>query len=46
MGNCCDNLDMDKTWIRKELSDYAVINDPSACIIATPVVPVICPEPS
>jgi hypothetical protein len=45
MGNCCDNLDMDKTWIRKELSDYAVINDPTACTITTPVTPVICPEP-
>ena len=46
MGNCCDNLDMDKLWIGKELSDYAVINDPSACTIVTPVDPVICPEPS
>ena len=46
MGNCCDNLDMDKLWIGKELSDYAIINDPTACVITTPVTPVICPEPS
>lgn len=46
MGDCCDNLDMDKLWIGKELSDYAVINDPSACTITTPVTPVVCPEPS
>ena len=46
MGNCCDNLDMDKLWIGKELSDYAVINDPTACIIKTPIVSVVCPEPT
>jgi hypothetical protein len=42
----CDNVNLDKLWIRKQLSDLAVINDPTACVITTPVVPVICPEPS
>ena len=46
MGNCCDNLDLDKLWIGKELSDYAVINDPTACVIEKPVTPIVCPEPS
>jgi hypothetical protein len=42
----CDNINLDKLWIRKNLSDLAVINDPTACIITTPVTPVICPEPT
>ena len=42
----CDNVDLDKRWIKKNLSDLAVINDPTACVITTPVTPVICPEPS
>lgn len=46
MGNCCDNLDLEKVWMDKELSDYAMINDPSACTIVTPVTPIVCPEPS
>jgi len=46
IANACDNINLDKLWIRKNLSDLAVINDPTACIITTPVVPVICPEPS
>jgi hypothetical protein len=44
-GNCCDTIDLDKLWIKKEQSDYSVMTDPTACIITTPVVPVICPEP-
>ncbi len=36
---------MDKLWIGKELSDYAVINDPTACVITKPIEPVVCPEP-
>lgn len=42
----CDTVSLEKTWIKKQLSDLAVINDPTACVITTPVVPVICPEPS
>lgn len=42
----CDNINLDKLWIRKNLSDLAVINDPTACIITTPVTPVVCPEPT
>ena len=46
IANACDNIDLDKLWIKKNLSDLAVINDPTACTVATPVTPVICPEPS
>jgi hypothetical protein len=46
IDSACDNINLDKLWIRKQLSDLATINDPTACIITTPVVPVICPEPS
>lgn len=42
----CDNINLDKLWIKKSLSDLAVINDPTACVITTPVTPVVCPEPS
>jgi hypothetical protein len=42
----CDNVNLERLWIKKNLSDLAVINDPTACIITTPVTPVICPEPS
>lgn len=45
IANACDNINLDKLWIRKNLSDLAVINDPTACVITTPPVPVICPEP-
>jgi hypothetical protein len=46
MNSMCDNVDLDRVWIKKMQSDLAVINDPTACIITTPVTPVICPEPS
>lgn len=42
----CDNVNLERLWIRKNLSDLAMINDPTACIITTPVKPVVCPEPS
>ena len=42
----CDNVNLERLWIKKNLSDLAVINDPTACVITTPVTPVICPEPS
>ena len=42
----CDTVNLDKVWIKKQLSDLAVINDPTACVITTPPVTVICPEPS
>ena len=45
-GNCCDNIDLDKLWIKKEQSDYSVMTDPNACVIPTEVTPIICPEPS
>jgi hypothetical protein len=46
IANACDNINLEKLWIKKNLSDLAVINDPTGCIITTPVTPVICPEPS
>jgi hypothetical protein len=42
----CDTVNLDKVWIKKQLSDLAIINDPTACVITTPVASVICPEPS
>ena len=42
----CDTVNLENLWIKKQLSDLAVINDPTACTITTPVTPVICPEPS
>jgi hypothetical protein len=45
-GNCCDTIDLDKLWIKKEQSDYSVMTDPNACSAPTEVVPIICPEPS
>jgi hypothetical protein len=46
INNQCDGVNLERLWIRKNLSDLAMINDPTACTITTPVVPVICPEPS
>lgn len=46
IANACDNINLEKLWIKKNLSDLAMINDPTACVITTPVTPVICPEPS
>ena len=45
-GNCCDTIDLDKLWIKKEQSDYSVMTDPNACSAPAEVVPIICPEPS
>lgn len=45
IDSACDNINLDKLWIKKNLSDLAMINDPTACIITKPVSPVICPEP-
>lgn len=46
IANACDNINLEKLWIKKNLSDLAMINDPTACVITTPVTPVVCPEPS
>lgn len=40
--NCCGDVDFEKLWIKKELSDYSRINPPVTC--APPAVE-ICPEP-
>jgi len=37
----CDTVSLDRVWIKKQLSDLAVINDPTACVITTPVTPVL-----
>ena len=44
--NTCDNINFNKLWIKKNLSDLAVINDPTACTAVTPTPTVICPEPT
>jgi hypothetical protein len=46
MNSMCDNVDLDKVWIKKQLSDLAVMNDPTACVITPAPEPIICPEPS
>lgn len=38
VANCCDNVDLDKLWIEKELSDYSRINPPGVCVIVTPTI--------
>jgi hypothetical protein len=43
-SNC--EVDEHKILLKKELSDLATLYDPTACIITTPVTPVICPEPT
>jgi hypothetical protein len=45
--NCCDTIDFDKLWIKKELSDYSRINPPDQCITIIPpvIVPCIGPDP-
>lgn len=43
-SNC--EVDADKILLKKELSDLAVLYDPTACIIEKPVTPIVCPEPS
>ncbi len=45
INNFCDNLTLEKTWMRKELSDLDMIYNESECTITTPVTPVVCPEP-
>jgi len=41
----CDTVNLEKVWIKKQLSDLAVINDPTSCVIVKEPVTVICPEP-
>ncbi len=43
--NCCDNIDFDKLWIKKELSDYSRINPPDQCVTIIPAVVVPCEGP-
>jgi hypothetical protein len=43
--NCCDNIDFDKLWIKKELSDYSRINPPDQCVTIIPAVVVPCDGP-
>lgn len=45
INNFCDNLTLEKTWMRKELSDMNQLLDTSVCTIPTPVVPEVCVEP-
>jgi len=42
--NCCDNINFDKIWMAKEMSDYSLINPPDVCIPTTTTVVVdSCP---
>ena len=42
--NCCDDVNFDKLWIEKELSDYSKINPPDQCVPAPiPATPEECP---
>jgi hypothetical protein len=43
--NCCDNIDFEKLWIRKELSDYSKINPPDQCVVIIPATVVPCEGP-
>lgn len=44
LKNCCGDVNFDKLWITKELSDYSLINPPDACIpVVTTVVVDTCP---
>jgi len=45
INSMCDNVDLDRVWIKKMQSDLAVLSYPAACIITTPVEPIVCPEP-
>lgn len=45
INNFCDNLTLEKTWMRKELLDLDHLLDSNACTISTPVTPIICLEP-
>ena len=40
--NCCGDLDLDKIWLKHELSSYNKINPTGFC---TPPVDIVCPEP-
>lgn len=45
LKNCCGDVNFDKLWITKELSDYSLINPPDVCIVTTPDEVILdCPE--
>lgn len=41
----CDTVSLEKVWIKKQLSDLAVMNNPTSCVIVKEPVTVICEEP-
>lgn len=44
LKNCCGDVNFDKLWITKELSDYSLINPPDVCVpVVTTVVVDTCP---
>lgn len=43
--NCCGNIDFDKLWIKKELSDYSRINPSDQCITIVPPIVEPCEGP-
>lgn len=42
-SNC--EVDESKILLKKQLSDLATLYDPTACVITTPPIPVVCAEP-
>lgn len=42
---CCTDINFDKLWIKKELSDYSRINPDNQCVVITPIVEVPCEGP-
>jgi hypothetical protein len=45
IDSMCDNINLEKLWIKKNLSDLAMINDTTACVITSTPVAIVCPEP-
>ena len=43
--NCCSDINFEKLWIKKELSDYSRINPDDQCIVVIPAVVVPCDGP-
>jgi len=47
MGDCCNNTDLDKTWLKKELSNLNQIYDPSLCVTPpNPPEELVCEGPA
>jgi len=47
ISNCCADVNFEKLWIKKELSDYSRINPPDQCVVIIPPIeePCVSPDP-